>query len=179
MSCKNLKDTHQHEKKKNIISEWSETKKDSLIVALANMKTDTLDCTADAYWQIIGQGNSIIPNLLTHLTDTTTTNIYYVCKEGNLNIGELSYFALNTISDFPASMVTQIQFDLVYRKNEAPCWNFYRYFFNNENKAHYQEKAISFYEKSKFKFVKYSNSEITNCMKKYNIKGKYIIKSSE
>ncbi len=95
--------------------------KDSLISELANMETDTLDCIADIYWQIIGKGKQYIPNLIESLTDTTPTNIYHGYKNGKLNIGELSYFALEEIGDFPAFVVTQIQFDIIEIKDGWHC----------------------------------------------------------
>ena len=147
--------------------------KDSLIAELVNMKTDTLDCSADIYWKIIGKGKSYIPKLIESLTDTTSTNIYHGCKNGKLNIGELSYFALEEIGDFPAFVVTQIQFDVIEIKDGWHCWSFYDYLFDNTNKKEYQEKVKSFYEKSQFEYVEYPDSVITDCMKENSIKGKY------
>lgn len=148
------------------------TTKDSLIAELANMTTDTLDCNAETYWKIIGKGKPYIPLLIESLTDTTPTNIYHGCKKGNLNIGELSYFALEEIADFPAFVVTQIQFDVISIEDGWSCWSFYDYLFNDQNKKEYQTKVKSFYEKSEFEFVEYPDSLITECMKAYSIKGK-------
>jgi hypothetical protein len=147
--------------------------KDSLIAELANMKTDTLDCSADVYWKIIGKGKAYIPTLIESLTDTTPTNIYHGCKKEKLNIGELSYFALEEIADFPAFVVTQIQFDVIEINDGWHCWSFYDYLFDNRNKPEYQEKVKTFYEKSQFEFIEYPDSVITNCMKENSIKGKY------
>ena len=108
------------------------------------METDTLDCSAEVYWQIIGKGASYIPKLIESLIDTTPTHIYHGCKEENLNIGEVSYFALEEIGDFPAFMVTQIQFDLMEMHNGWGCWNFYEYLFDNRNKKdqHINKKTM-------------------------------------
>jgi hypothetical protein len=146
---------------------------DSLIRELANMRTDTLDCSADTYWRIVAKGKSYIPKLIESLTDTTTTNINHCCKTGKLNIGELSYFALEEIGEFPAFVVTQIQYDYIEVKNGCPCWVFYEYLFDNLNKKEYQDKVKSFYTKSQFEFVQYPDSVVTGCMRKFSIKGKY------
>ena len=166
-------------KQKVVLAESSDTvynlptTKDSLIAELANMQTDTLDCSANVYWQIVGKGKSYIPKLIESLTDTTPTNIYHRCKNEKLNIGELSYFALEEIGDFPAFVVTQIQFDEIELKDGWYCWCFYDYLFDNRNKKEYQDKVKSFYEKSQFEYVEYPDTLITDCMKNYSITGKY------
>lgn len=147
--------------------------KDSLIAELANMKTDTLDCSADVYWKIIGKGKSYIPKLIESLTDTTSTSIYHGCKEGKLNIGELSYFALEEIGDFPTFVVTQIQFDFIEIKDGWRCESFYDYLFDDNNKKEYQDMVRAFYEKSLFEFDEFPDSLITHCMRDYSINGKY------
>ncbi|MEL6562422.1 MAG: hypothetical protein AAFQ94_29905 [Bacteroidota bacterium] len=149
------------------------TATDSLIAELANMKTDTLDCSADIYWKIVGKGKSYIPKLIKSLTDTTPTNVIHGCKNEKLNIGELSYFALEEIGDFPASVVTQIQFDVASIKNGWSCWNFYDYLFDNRNKKEYQDKVKNFYEKSQFEYVEFPEYSITDCIKQFKIKGRY------
>lgn len=159
--------------KLNIVSDHSTIGTDSLILKLAEMKTDTLDCSAAIYWEIVGKGKEYIPKLIESLTDTTPTNIYHGCKGGNLTIGELSYFALEEIGDFPAFVVTRIQFDVIKLMDGWRCWSFYNYLFNNHNKLEYQKKAKIFYQKSQFKFVPFPDSKITDCMRIYHIKGKY------
>lgn len=152
----------------------SKVSNDPLIAKLAKMETDTLDCSADVYWEIVGKGKAYIPKLIESLIDTTSTNIYHGCKSKNLNIGELSYFALEEIGDFPAFVVTKIQFDVISINEDGwSCWSFYDYFFDDKNKVHYQSKVKSFYEKSKFEFEEHPDSIITNCMKKYSINGRY------
>ncbi len=147
--------------------------KDSLIAELAKMETDSLDCSADAYWQIISKGKAYIPILIESLTDTTLTNIYHGCKNEKLNIGELSYFALQEIGDFPAFVVTKIQFDVINMKDGWNCSSFYDYLFDNKNKKEYQHKVKTFYQKSQFEFYEYPDSVITDCMRNFSIKGKY------
>ncbi len=143
--------------------------KDSLISALGNMKTDTLDCSADAYWKIIKSGKEYIPLLIEGLTDTTKTNIYNYCKKDKLNIGEVCYFALEEIAEFPAFVVTLIEFDVI----SDGCWCFYDYLYNNHNKPEYQKMVKSFYSNNKYQFDIYTPTELTDCYKKYNITGKY------
>ncbi|TRZ42162.1 hypothetical protein DMZ48_14105 [Robertkochia solimangrovi] len=179
-SCSNQRSENEIDNQKELTETLAEQKvdnrlpvtKDSLIAKLATMETDTLDCSADVYWQIIGKGKSYIPKLIGSLTDTTPTNIYHGCKKEKLNIGELSYFALEEIGDFPAFIVTQIQFDVIQINNGWHCWSFYDYLFDNRNKKEYQNKVKAFYEKSQFEFVEYPDSVITDCMKEYSIKGK-------
>jgi hypothetical protein len=144
--------------------------KDSLISQLPSMRTDTLDCSAELYWKIIKRGKASIPLLIESLTDTTMTNIYDRCKNGKLNVGEVSYFALNEISEFPAFVVTHIQFDVL---DINGCSSFYDYLFDNSNKPEYKEKVKSFYETQKFLFEKYPKKEMNQCYRKYGISGKY------
>lgn len=146
---------------------------DSLIAALSNMPCDTLDCRANTYWEIVGKGQAILPYLIDHLTDTGPTPIYHGCKGGNLNIGELCYFAMTEIGSFPAFVVTNIQFDVVDMKSGWNCWSFYDYLFSDGNKTSYQKKASAFYQNSKFQFVPYPDSVITDCMRESSITGRF------
>ncbi len=142
--------------------------KDSLISMLPTMQSQTFDCSADTYWKIIKRGKASIPHLIESLTDTTMTNIYDDCKPGKLNVGEVSYFALEEIAEFPAFVVTHIQFDLVVNG----CWNFYDYFFDNRNKKEYQKMVRNFYNTNKYEYIKYDKKEIKKCYRIYKIEGK-------
>src|SRR4030095_9482030 len=73
-----------------------------MVDSLKYLKHDTLDCNADIYWRIVAQGDKAIPFLIDNLNDTTQTNISFHCKQTKLNVGELSYFALQQIGEFPA-----------------------------------------------------------------------------
>ncbi len=150
------------------VSKYS-VSKDSLISQLTNMKTDTLNCSAEVYWKIIKRGKESIPLLIESLTDTTKTNIYDQCKKSNLNVGEVSYFALEEIAEFPAFVVTHIQFDVI----SEGCWSFYDYLYDNKNKPEYQKMARSFYQTNTYKYEEFKKSELTDCYKKYKILGKY------
>lgn len=143
--------------------------RDSLISKLPSMKTDTLDCSADVYWKIIKRGKESIPLLIESLTDTTMTNIYNRCKKGNLNVGEVSYLALEEIADFPAFVVTHIQFDVI----SDGCWSFTDYLYDNKNKPEYQKMVRTFYQPNSYVFKKYKKSELTDCYKMYGIEGEY------
>lgn len=145
--------------------------KDSLISMLPTMKAQTLDCSADIFWKIIKRGKSSIPLLIESLTDTTMTNIYDSCKHGKLNIGEVSYFALEEIAEFPAFVVTDIQFDLIVND----CWNFYDYLFDNKNKKEYQKMVRDFYNTNKYTYTKFDKKELNSCRKQYKIEGKYTL----
>lgn len=147
--------------------------KDSLIAALSEMKAKKLDCSAEAYWKIIQQGEKMIPLLLECLTVTRPTIIYHDCKKGKLNVGEVCYFALEELADFPAFLVTQTQYDLI----ENDCWNFYTYLFNDKNKSEYQRKARKFYSayrKTNYQYKKFSKKEMTPCRKMYKIEGRLV-----
>jgi hypothetical protein len=141
---------------------------DSLISQLAEMKTDTLDCSAVVYWKIIRRGKESIPLLIESLTDTTATNFYDRCKNGKLNIGEVSYFALEEIAEFPIFVITHIQFDVT----SEGCWSFYDYLYDNKNKLEYQKMVRTFYQRSEYKFEEFKKSKLTECHKKYGIIGK-------
>lgn len=147
--------------------------KDSLISLLPKMKAESLDCNADIYWRIISRGQSSIPLLIESLTDTTLTNVYNHCKKGRLNVAEVSYFALEELAEFPAFLVTQIQYD-VYDENG--CWSFFDDFFDNSTKKSYQKKIMEFYNSNNYVFVKFNNEELNECRKKYKISGKLKLK---
>lgn len=154
---------------------------DSLIALLPAMKSNSLDCNADAYWQIISRGRASIPLLIESLTDTTTTNIYNHCKNGKLNVGDISYFALEEIAEFPAFLVTHKQFDLLYGDG---CWTFYDYLFNNTHKKEYQKMARDFYNANEYIFTKFDKQELNRrglnkCRNQYNITGKLKLKRKE
>ncbi len=146
--------------------------KDSLILKLPEMNNDTLDCEADIYWKIIKRGKASIPFLIESITDTTLTNIYDYCKKGKLTVGEVSYFALNEIAEFPEFSVTHIQFDVV----ENGCWNFFDYLFNTKNKPEFQKMVRSFYHSNTYEYYEFKQTELTECYKKYGILGKYKLK---
>lgn len=118
----------------------------AMIDSLKYLQADTLDCSADLYWRIIAQGDKAIPFLIDKLTDITKTNIRFRCKSSTLNVGEVAYFALTEIADFPAFSVTHIQFDVF---NIKRCWNFYDFLFNNANKRWYKTVVLSWYNKEK------------------------------
>ena|SRR5258705_10929407 len=143
-----------------------------MVDSLKYLKHDTLDCKADLYWRIVAQGDKAIPFLIDKLNDTTQTNVSFHCKQSKLSVGELSYFALNQIGDFPAFTITHIQFDEI---DNNGCWSFYEYFFNNDNKPSYQRLVREWFNNNgkKFKVQKISKKKQTNCQKQFNIHTHY------
>jgi hypothetical protein len=139
---------------------------DSLISFLPNMKSNSLDCSADIYWRIIRRGKESIPLLIESLNNTTMTHVYHHCKKGKLNVGEVSYFALEELSEFPAFVVTKIQFDVI---DEHGCSSFFDYLFDDKNKNEYQKMVRDFYASNKYVYVNFSAEELTECRKKYKI----------
>lgn len=151
--------------------------KDSLIAALREMKAEKLDCSAEAYWKIIQQGEKVIPLLIECLSDSSPTAVYNACKNGKLTAGEVCYFALEELADFPTTVITQQQFDLVVND----CWNFYDYLFDGKNKNEYQKKVRNFYYANRtthYKFKIFTLTELTECRRKYKIKGRFVWKTS-
>lgn len=143
-----------------------------MVDSLQYLKADTLDCNADLYWRIISKGNKAIPFLIDKLTDTTQTKIKYHCKKTTLNVGEVAQFALAQIADFPAFLVTKIQFDvIIIDETGEGCWSFYDFLFINSNKARYQNDVRSWYNKEylKYKAEKISKKRQTDCQKQYGI----------
>ncbi|HET9505280.1 MAG TPA: hypothetical protein VFO93_17180 [Hymenobacter sp.] len=147
--------------------------RDSLAILLQKMNTTSLDCKAEAYWKIIKRGKSAIPSLINNLTDTTPTNVYDSCKKGKLNVGEVCYFALEEIAEFPAFTVTHIQFDVI---KENGCWSFFDYLFDNKNKKEYQRMVREFYAKNKFVYTKFDKKNLNTCRAQYGIYGAYRMK---
>jgi len=139
-----------------------------MVDSLQFLKTDTFNCNADLFWRIIAKKDKAIPYLIDKLTDTTQTNIKFLCKKTKLNVGEVAYFALQKIAYFPAFDVTHIQFD-VFELNG--CWCFFQFFFDNSNKYRYQKCVREWYAKERGNYkVKYiSNKDLTDCQKKYKI----------
>lgn len=152
--------------------------KDSLIAGLREMNAEKLDCNAESYWKIIQQGEKVIPVLIECLTDNSPTAVYNECKKGKLTAGEVCYFALEELADFPTYIITQQQFDLVVND----CWNFYDYFFDPKNRNEYQKKVRDFYNAnhtSNYKFKAFTKKELTDCRKKFKITGRFVWKSSD
>ncbi len=146
---------------------------DSLILALPTMETDSLDCSAEAYWKTIAFGFEALPSLIENLDNTTPTNIRHKCKDENLNIGEVAYFAIKEIAEFPEFLVTKIRYDFFV---DNGCWVFYYDLFSEEYKSYYKQRAKEFYDTKKFKYVKFKKSQISNCQLKHGITGFWRLK---
>jgi hypothetical protein len=145
--------------------------RDSVAALLRGMTAEKLDSSARAYWAIIQQGERMIPILLACLTETSPTSVHSECKKGKLNVGEVSYFALEELADFPTYLVTNTQYDLIVNG----CPNFYTNLFNDEYKPEYQKKATDFYRtyrKTNLQFSNYTAKELTVCRKLYKIEGR-------
>lgn len=154
----------------------------SMVDSLQYLKTDTLDCTASLYWRIIARGDKAIPFLIDKLTDTTETKVRFHCKKTALNVGEIAQFALLEIAEFPAFVVTKIQFDVItIDETGQGCWSFYDFLFINSNKFRYQNDVRKWYAKEKpnYKAKKIDGKTLTPCQKQYGIvkfyrwRGKY------
>jgi hypothetical protein len=139
-----------------------------MVDSLKFIKADTFNCNADIFWRIIAKDKAAIPFLIEKLTDTTPTTVRFHCKKSKLNVGEVAHFALIQIAEFPAFMVTKIQFDVI----DNDCWTFYdEYLFINANKPHYQKCVREWYEKEKLNYraKQISKKEQTQCQKKFKI----------
>jgi hypothetical protein len=144
----------------------------SMVDSLQYLKADTLDCSADLYWRIISKGDKAIPFLIDKLTDTAQTRVKFHCKKTRLNVGEIAQFALTQIADFPAFLVTKLQFDIItIDETGQSCWNFYDFLFINSNKLRYQTDVKDWYgrEGAKYKAEKISKKKQTECQKLYKI----------
>ncbi len=146
-----------------------------LVDSLKFLETDTLDCTADIYWKIIAQKEKAIPYLIDKLTDTTPTKIRYDCKKTPLNISEVSYLALTEIADFPIFDITGYQFDHIDRNG---CSGFHLWYFFTDNLGHkpeFQKSVRKWWAKNKKKYMWHlaPRKYLTECRKKYGIKGHY------
>ncbi|GAA4344018.1 hypothetical protein [Flaviaesturariibacter amylovorans] len=119
----------------------------TLVDELARMQTDTIDCSARPFWQLVAGGRAAIPVLIGALTDARPTRVRHPCKKVPLNVGELAHFALIEIGEFPAFVVTGIQFDVVVidEKTGASCWSFYDFLFDDASKPRYQESVRSWW----------------------------------
>jgi hypothetical protein len=147
-----------------------------MVDSLHYLKADTLDCNTGLYWRIISKGEKAIPFLIDKLTDTTQTRVKYHCKKTRLNVGEVAQFALTQIADFPAFLVTKIQFDVILIDDTGEgCWSFYDFFFINSNKPRYQKDVRNWYDKEKLKYKaeKISPKKRTACQIQYGISTYY------
>lgn len=149
----------------------------AMVDSLQYLKADTLDCSADLYWRIVAEGYKAIPLLADKLIDTTQTGIRFHCKAKPLNVGEVAYFALEEIADFPALLVTNIQFDLI----KDGCWNFYGFLFINVNKPGLKESIKRWYTKeiSKYKLESIPKGEQSACQKRFGIIARYKWKGTQ
>ena len=139
-----------------------------MVDSLKFIKADTFNCNADLYWRIIAKGKAAIPFLIEKLTDTAPTNIKHHCKKTKLNVGEIAHFALTQVAEFPAFLVTKIQFDVF---TDGGCWIFYEYLFNNANKAAYRKSVQEWYDKQKVKYKqkRISKKDLSACQKLFGI----------
>lgn len=148
-----------------------------MVDSLQFLKSDTLDCSADLYWRIIAKGDKAIPFLIDKLIDTTKTSVKYHCKKTTLNVGEIAQFALTQIADFPAFLITKMQFDaIIIDDTHEGCWSFYDFLFINSNKPRYQINVRDWYdkEKSKYRKQKIPSLKQTVCQKQYGIDTYYL-----
>jgi hypothetical protein len=149
----------------------------AMVDSLQFIKTDTFNCNADIYWRIVAEGQKAIPFLIDKLTDTTQTKIKYHCKKTSLNVGEVAHFALTEIANFPAFLVTHIQFDVITidERTGKGCWSFYDFLFINSNKPRYQKSVREWYikERAKYKVENISKTKQTECQKQYGINTYY------
>jgi uncharacterized protein len=146
---------------------------DSLISQLANKEITSLDSNNSVYWEIIKRSEKSIPSLIESLCDTTLTSIYDKCKGGYLTIGDVSYFALEEIAEFPAFLVTKIQFCTI----DDGCWSFYDFMYLQENKLEFQKMVRDFYKSNDYKFKKFKKDEMNPARTKFKITGKLYLKS--
>lgn len=143
-----------------------------MVDSLQYLQADTLDCNAGLYWRIISKGDKAIPFLIDKLTDTAQTSIKHHCKNTRLNVGEVAQFALTQIANFPAFLITKIQFDAIIIDDTGEgCWSFYDFLFINSNKLRYQKDIRSWYDKEKFnyKLEKISKEKRNACQMQYGI----------
>lgn len=132
---------------------------DSLILELEFLDQDGYTKDSSAYWELVKIGEPAIPYLIENITNNTRTKCSSICREdGTLTIGDISYSALNKIADFPAFLVTGIQFCVIDMNG---CGSFSEYLYNDENKEHLQSKCRDFYNRVSFKTVKLDSIEIT------------------
>ena len=144
--------------------------KDSLIALLSNETFTTLDSSNNVYWEIIKRGEQYIPLLIESLVDTTQTKIFSSIKKYYLTIGEVSYFALEEIAEFPAYLVAEN-----FNENiDLTCGysNILNYVFVNENKVKYQFLLRRFYLTHFFTYKEFKKDEMTPERTKFNITGK-------
>lgn len=158
---------------KEELSTHYDVSSDSLISQLASKEITSLDSNNSVYWKLIKRGEQSIPLLIESLCDTTLTSIYDKCKGGYLTIGDVSYFALEEIAEFPAFLVTKIQFCTIV----DGCWSFYDYLFLQENKLEFQKMVRDFYNSNDYKFKKFKKDEMNPARTKFNITEKLKLNS--
>lgn len=153
----------------SVSSAQQDTNIKGMVDSLMYTKNDSAFGYSSIFWRIVQQKKLAIPYLIDKLNDTAITLVTYECKKSNLNVGDIAYFALDQIGDFPASTVMQSQFD-VYSGN---CWSFYYWLFDNYNKPECKKKVSEFYSTSQFKWVVIPEKERSKAQKKYHITGHY------
>jgi hypothetical protein len=148
---------------------------DSLISLLSNDKFISLDSTNTVYWEIIKRGEQYIPLLIESLVDTTQTKIFSSIKKSYLTIGEVSYFALEEIAEFPAYLVAENFSENI----DLTCGysNILNYVFVNENKVKYQFLLRRFYLTHFFTYEEFKKDEMKPARTKFNITGKLKLNS--
>src|ERR1051326_3531609 len=141
----------------------------SQVDSLRYLGTDAFSCQS-VFWRIVARGKGAVPYLLDKISDTTVTNATYKCKNGFLRVGDLAYLALDNIIPLPFMAVTGMQCDVI----ESGCPpGVFEYIEGNREKFKKQIADWDNRKQKKFRWVKYKNSEITDCYRMNRITGRY------
>lgn len=147
------------------------------IDSLKYLSKDACNCNS-VYWRVVKYGKDAIPLLIARMDDTTETKATYVCKKGNLKLGDLCFGVLEEIMNVHYFYITHMQFDLV---DENQCQvGVYGYLDREREK--FKQQLSNYYEtyKNNLKFIKYSYSPEyppSACKVKYKIYGYYDVEA--
>jgi hypothetical protein len=131
------------------------------IDSLKYLSKDAYNCNS-VYWRVVKYGKDAIPLLIARMDDTTETKATYVCKKGNLKLGDLCFGVLEEIMNVHYFYITQVGV----------------YGYLDREREKFKQQLSNYYEtyKNNLKFIKYSYSPEyppNACKVKYKVYGYY------
>jgi hypothetical protein len=118
-------------------------------------------CASPIFWRAVQQKETIIPQLIAHLDDTTTTDIFVPIQGGNYCVADIAYLALQEIiADLPTFQFLGVAFD---EKSCGYCsyWNYLRE--STGNRLHFKQKVSHWYAMHKTRLIWVKDSAFLSC----------------
>jgi hypothetical protein len=158
-------------------------KKGKLNWDFKNLESSTIDpdttihCGDSTYWELIKMQKSIIPALISNITDTTKTTIPIPCSKETLTIGGLAVLILDQIIGIPYAQVTQMQWCVVKPNCGFNSTSGFIPYVQNKP-AKFQKQLMTWYLERQSKIETFEISKPNECSLKHNAIYRCTIKNS-